>query len=94
MSELEKSDEARRAEELIQAEFSLLQHAANYRLSSPDERSRSNEDLTRLFHNLVSVIKPDAFIEVGAFFAETSRRIKKKSSKNARGRFRGEPAQL
>jgi FkbM family methyltransferase len=72
----EHSDPAISEDALVEAEFSLLRHASNYDLANPDERLRSHKDLERLFHSLMLVLKPDVFIECGAFFAEASRKVK------------------
>lgn len=64
--------------EMADALFGLLRHASNYDIGNPEERLRSNKDLDRLFHSLMLVFKPDLFVECGAYFAETSLRVKER----------------
>ena len=61
---------------LAAMEFSLLGHACNYDLNDAQERLRSHTDLTLLFYSLADALKPDTFVEAGAFDAQASRDIK------------------
>ena len=53
--------------------------AAHYDLSNPNERKRSNANLVDLFETLILILKPVSFLEIGAFSAAFSQRIKKKA---------------
>ncbi len=81
----------RLSDDLVAAEFSLLSHAANYDLSVQPERLRSHTDLVRLFNNLMGVVKPEVFIEAGAFWAEASRAIKEHLPKTRVVAFEANP---
>jgi FkbM family methyltransferase len=63
---------------LAAMEFDLLSHASNYDLSDPQERLRSHTDLTLLFYSLGDALKPDAFVEAGAFNAQASRDMRRR----------------
>lgn len=59
-------------------EWQLLGAASNYDLSDRTERKRSNTDLISLFFALLHTVKPDLFVEVGAFKGDTSMRVKRR----------------
>ena len=76
---------------LAAMDFALLSHASNYDLSDPRERLRSHVDLTLLFYSLGDVLKPDAFVEAGAFNAQASRDMKARLPKCRTVAFEANP---
>ena len=60
-------------------DLTLLQSASKYDLSSREERERSTVVLERLFFKAIEAIEPDLFLEVGAWEASASLKVKKAS---------------
>ncbi|MCB1380043.1 MAG: FkbM family methyltransferase [Gammaproteobacteria bacterium] len=59
-------------------EWQMLSTAAFYDMTSADDRWRSSADLGQLFEALIDKLKPDIFVEAGAFDGKTSLNMKRR----------------